>query len=65
MSQSYPEIDKAIKDMLKGDKDKVMTFEERKQAIELAIKFELLKIKAKGGKWGSGFKEGAEDDELE
>lgn len=41
------------------------TFEERKLAIDTAIKFETLKLKSKGSKWGQGFIAGGEDDDTE
>lgn len=56
----YPEIEKAIKAML----HEADSFEDRKAAIEVALKFEALKLKAKGNEFGKGFDEtgGDEDD---
>jgi hypothetical protein len=56
----FAEIETAIKAMLEAAK----TFDERKQSIDTAIKFEALKLKAKGGGYGRGFteEEGAEDE---
>jgi hypothetical protein len=58
-NNDYPEIKKAIDSMLQ----KAGTFEETKSAIETAIRFEALKLKAKGNDFGKGFdQEGDEDD---
>jgi hypothetical protein len=58
----FGDLEKAIKDMLKA----ASTFEERKQSIDTAIKFEALKLKSKGGGYGRGFtEEGGEDDEID
>jgi hypothetical protein len=62
------ELDRQITELLKtlsrpqgkDGKDKV-TLDERKQVLELAMKYEHLKIKAKGNNFGKGFDE--EDDE--
>jgi hypothetical protein len=56
----FADLDKAVKDMIK----KADTFEERKAAVDTAIKFEALKLKAKGGGYGRGFTEdeGADDE---
>jgi hypothetical protein len=56
----FTDLDKAVKGML----EKAVSFEERKQAIDTAIKFEMLKLKSKGGQYGRGFteEEGAEDE---
>jgi hypothetical protein len=56
----FSDLDKAVKGML----TKADSFEERKQAIDTAIKFEMLKLKSKGGGYGRGFTEdeGAEDE---
>jgi hypothetical protein len=58
-----PEIAKMIKTMLGEAK----TFEEKKWAVETAMKFTLLKLKAKGDKTGKFFSgdddEGATDDD--
>ena len=49
-----PILEKAVADLLKtGTSSKV--FEEKKAAIEIAMKFEALKLKAKGPDWGKGF----------
>lgn len=47
----FAELEKAIKDMIGLAK----TFEEKRQAIETGMKFEALKIKAKGRDFGKGF----------
>lgn len=58
----FADLDKAVKDMLTAAK----TFEERKQAVDTAIKFEALKLKSKGGGYGRGFtEEGGDDDEID
>jgi hypothetical protein len=54
----FPDIEVAMKGMLAEAK----TFEERRQSIETAMKFEALKLKAKGKDFGKGFEEGADDD---
>lgn len=56
----YPEIETAVKTLLK----EASCFEERKLAIDTAMKFEGLKLKAKGNDFGKGFDDtgGDEDD---
>jgi hypothetical protein len=51
-----PELAKAVKDLLAT---KEMTFDQKKAAIDTAMRFEALKLKAKGPAYGKGF----EDDE--
>ena len=60
--QLNPELETAIKGLLRGIKGK--PFEEQKTILELAMKFEALKLKAKSEEWGKGFDnvEGAEDE---
>lgn len=60
MSADYSAIEKVLKEML----SKAKTFDEKKSAIDTAIKLETLKLKARGGKWGHGFREGDDDDET-
>ena len=57
----YPDIEKAVKEMLKA----AQTFEERKQSLEVAIKFATLQLRSKGSNYGKGFIEGADDDDNE
>lgn len=58
----FADLDKAVKAML----EKAVSFEERKQAIDTAIKFEMLKLKSKGGQYGRGFtEEGGDDGEID
>jgi hypothetical protein len=57
--QTYPDIDKAIKAML----SLAETFEEKRQAIETAMKFEALKLKARGNDFGKGFDDDGGDDD--
>jgi hypothetical protein len=47
----FPDLEKAVKDMLKI----ASTFDEKKAAIDTALKFETLKLKAKGDEHGKGF----------
>lgn len=47
----FADIEKAIKGML-AEAD---TFDERRQSVETAMKFEALKLKAKGRDFGKGF----------
>lgn len=49
-----PAIDFAIAHMLQ-DLSKEKDFEKKKEILELAMKFEALKIKAKGASFGKGF----------
>jgi hypothetical protein len=58
-SNEYPEIKKAIDSMLL----KAETFEEKKSAIETAIRFEALKLKSKGNDFGKGFDQEGDDDD--
>jgi hypothetical protein len=62
-ASKYEHIDKAVRALF-DQKEPKLTFEERKAAIEVAIKLELLKLKSKGGQFGRGFteEEGAEDE---
>lgn len=55
----YPEIEEAIKAMLGEAK----SFDERKAAVEVAMKFEALKLKAKGNEFGKGFEDTGGDDD--
>jgi hypothetical protein len=57
--KQFPDLDKAIKDMLALAK----TFEEKRQAIETAMKFEGLKLKAKGNDFGKGFDDPGGDED--
>jgi len=59
--EKYPEIDKAIKEALALAK----TFEEKLKGIDTAMRFEALKLKARGPKFGQGFDNpgGDEDDD--
>ncbi len=57
---TYPEIQKAINKML----DEAKTFDERKSAIDTAIKFAALQLKAKGNNFGKGFLEGDDDEDA-
>ncbi len=56
---TYPDIEKAVKKML----ETATTFEERKQSLEVAIKFATLQLKSKGNQYGKGFLEEDEIDE--
>jgi hypothetical protein len=58
-----PELAKAVKDLL-SSATKGADFDQKRVAIELAMKFEALKLKAKGPEWGKGFdsEEGGNDD---
>jgi hypothetical protein len=60
-STKFADLDKAVKDMLREAK----TFDERKQGVDTAIKFEMLKLKSKGGQFGRGFTDepGGEDED--
>ena len=56
---NFGEIEAAVKKLLK----EAASFDERKQAIDMAMKLEALKIKAKGNEYGKGFDQmGDEDD---
>ncbi len=56
---AYPDIEKAVKKML----ETATTFEERKQAIDTAIRFAALQLKSKGNQYGKGFLEDEDTDE--
>ncbi len=56
---AYPDIEKAVKKML----ETATTFEERKQAIDTAIRFAALQLKSKGNNFGKGFLEGGDDED--
>jgi len=55
----YPDIEKAVKEMLKA----AVTFEERKQSLEVAIKFATLQLRSKGSNYGKGFIEDETDED--
>lgn len=57
----YPDLAKGITDMIALAK----TFDEKRQAIETAMKFEALKLKARGRDFGKGFDDGGEDDDSD
>lgn len=59
---AFADIDKAVKELLKEAK----TFEDRKAAIDTAMKFEALRLKAKGNDFGKGFEQtgGNEDEDF-
>jgi len=50
-SELPPELTKAVKDLLTLAKD----FDQKKAAVDTAMKLEALKLKAKGPEWGKGF----------
>jgi hypothetical protein len=58
-----PALEKAVKDMLKASTTS-SDFEQKAKAIEIAMKFEALKLKAKGPRFGKGFDsdEGGDDE---
>lgn len=61
-TETYPELSKGIKDMIAAAK----TFEEKRQAVETAMKFEALKLKARGRDFGKGFdNEGGDGDDTD
>jgi hypothetical protein len=54
-----PAIDKGVTELIAMAK----TFDEKKAALELAMKADALKLKARGPEWGKGFEqEGGDDD---
>ncbi len=55
----YADIEKAVKAMLTA----ATTFEERKQSLEVAIKFATLQLRSKGNNYGKGFLEGGDDED--
>lgn len=55
----YADIEKAVKEMLKA----AQTFEERKQSLEVAIKFATLQLRSKGSNYGKGFIEDEIDED--
>jgi hypothetical protein len=59
--KKYPDLERAIKDALALAK----TFEEKVKGIDVAMKFEVLKLKSRGPKFGQGFDNpgGDEDDD--
>lgn len=64
MSKKEPEkladIRRAIKDMIALAK----TFDEKRQAIEISMKFEALQHKLKGHEFGKGFDDPGGDDDA-
>jgi hypothetical protein len=57
---SFPDIEAAVKKLL----GEATGFEERKQAIDTAMKFEALKLKARPDGFGKGFDQtGGDEDE--
>jgi hypothetical protein len=58
-AKDYPEIEQAIKDAMLMAK----TFEEKLKSLDVAMRFETLKLKARGPKFGQGFDNPGGDDD--